>query len=81
MIEGPDDQGKFMARWAQIYGVHGEGSSPEEAKRALFDALVAELRRGIDDEQRTRLRAARGRSPAERARRAAALFELTWSRG
>lgn len=80
VIEGPDDQGMYMACWPQIEAVRGEGGSPDQARRALFDALVAELRRGIDAEQRARLDASQRRSPAERTRRAARLFELTWSR-
>jgi len=79
-VMGPNERGVFVARWREIEGVHAEGRSPEEARRALFDALVEQLRRGIDDDERARLSAFRQLSPAERTRRATALYELTWSR-
>lgn len=79
-VEGPDRRGTFVARWPALEGPRGEGESPDAARAALFDALVESLRRGIDEDERARLRAYQGLTPAERTRRAAALFDLSWRR-
>jgi hypothetical protein len=79
-IEGPDERGLFVARWRGLEGLRGEGGSPQDARAALFESLVESLRRGISEEERARIRAYRGLAPAERTRRAASLFDLSWSR-
>jgi hypothetical protein len=79
IVEGPGAEGGFTARWPGFDTVRGEGETPQEARRALFDALVDELRAGLSEEERTRVREYKQLPYVERTKRASESLALTWT--